>query len=183
MPFILLYNQKISINPLINKTTYHKTCNCNFILYFTKINCMRFLIITVFLLSGVTNWAQNNVQKEKFHFQLGEQDTLGGYAQIVKVGNVLYVSGTVAVAITETDVKRVYTVIEKSLNHFGASLQNVVKETIFTTDIESMKSLNHVRKKIYKGDYPSSTWVQVSRLFMPEAKLEIEVVAHLPEKQ
>lgn len=142
---------------------------------------MRFIILLLFLFITNSIVAQKNVQKEKFHFHLGEQDTVGGYAQIVKTGNVLHVSGTVALTITETDVKRVYAVIEKSLNRFGATLQNVVKETIFTTDIESMKLMNDVRKRIYKGDYPSSTWVQVSRLFMADAKLEIEVIAYLPE--
>jgi enamine deaminase RidA (YjgF/YER057c/UK114 family) len=143
---------------------------------------MRFLIILLFLFCAGAGSAQNNVQKEKFHFQLGQQDTVGGYAQVIKTGNAIYVSGTVALNITEADLKRVYKVIEKSLEHYGASLQNVIKETIFTTDIEAMKQLNAVRKQIYKGDYPSSTWVQVVRLFMPEAKLEIEVVAYLPEK-
>ncbi|XVJ65312.1 MAG: RidA family protein [Lacibacter sp.] len=143
---------------------------------------MRFLSILLFLFYAGTGSAQNNVQKEKFHFQLGQQDTAGGYAQVIKTGNVIYVSGTVALNITEADLKRVYKVIEKSLEHYGASLQNVIKETIFTTDIEAMKQLNTVRKQIYKGDYPSSTWVQVVRLFMRDAKLEIEVVAYLPEK-
>lgn len=143
---------------------------------------MRILIVLLFLFYAGTVSAQNNVLKEKFHFQLGQQDTVGGYAQVVKTGNVIYVSGTVALNITEADLKRVYKVIEKSLEHYGASLQNVIKETIFTTDMEAMKQLNTVRKQIYKGDYPSSTWVQVVRLFMPEAKLEIEVVAYLPEK-
>lgn len=143
---------------------------------------MRFLIILLFLFCAGAGSAQNNVQKEKFHFQLGQQDTAGGYTQVIKTGNAIYVSGTVALNITEADLKRVYKVIEKSLEHYGASLQNVVKETIFTTDIEVMKQLNTVRKQIYKGDYPSSTWVQVVRLFMPDAKLEIEVVAYLPEK-
>lgn len=106
---------------------------------------------------------------------------MGGYTQALKVDNVIYISGTVATEINEKEVRRVYKVIEKSLEAHGATLQNVVKETLFTTDIETMKSFNNVRKAIYKGDYPASTWVQISRLFMPEAKLEIEVVAHLPK--
>jgi len=142
---------------------------------------MKQFFIAALLLVATSAFAQKNIQKQKFHFTLGEQDTVGGYAQVVKVDNILYVSGTVATAITEKDVKYVYKVIEKSLNNYGATLQNVVKETLYTTDIEAMKNLNSVRKKIYNGDYPASTWVQISRLFMPEAKLEIEVVAHLPE--
>lgn len=142
-----------------------------------KLSCLLFVLF--FTLSG---FAQNNIEKKKFHFG-AEQDTAGGYTQALRVDNVIYISGTVATDITEKDVRRVYRVIEKSLEPFGATLQNVVKETVYTTDIEAMKSFNNIRKAIYKGDYPAATWVQISRLFMPEAKLEIEVIAHLkPEK-
>ncbi|TDO28718.1 RidA family protein [Sediminibacterium goheungense] len=135
-------------------------------------------LITFQLLSAQTN----NIEKKKFHFG-ASQDTAAGYAQVVKADNVLYVSGTVATSITAASIERIYQTIEKSLNHFGASLQNVVKENLYTTDIEAMKAHNEVRKKMYKGDYPAATWVQISRLYMPEAKLEIEVIAHLPKEK
>jgi enamine deaminase RidA (YjgF/YER057c/UK114 family) len=57
----------------------------------------------------------------------------------------------------------------------------VVKENLYTTDIEAMKQYNYVRKPYYKGDFPAATWVQISRLFMADAKLEIELIAHLPK--
>ena len=142
-----------------------------------KISCL----LGAVLLS-LAGFAQNNIEKKKFHFG-AEQDTVGGYTQALRVGNVIYISGTVATDISEKDVRRVYRVIEKSLEPFGATLQNVVKETVYTTDIEAMKSFNNIRKAIYKGDYPAATWVQISRLFMPEAKLEIEVIAHLKEEK
>ncbi len=44
-----------------------------------------------------------------------------------------------------------------------------------------MKKLNNVRKKFYKNDFPAATWVQVQRLYMPAAKLEVELIAHLPQ--
>lgn len=140
---------------------------------------LSFLLATFITL---TSFSQNNIEKKKFHFGK-EQDTVGGYTQALRVDNVIYISGTVATDITEKDVRRVYRVIEKSLEPFGATLQNVVKETVYTTDIEAMKSFNNIRKAIYKGDYPAATWVQISRLFMPEAKLEIEVIAHLKEEK
>jgi 2-iminobutanoate/2-iminopropanoate deaminase len=138
----------------------------------------KLLSFLLFLMAVVSSQAQNNIEKKKFHFG-AEQDTANGYVQALKVDNVIYISGTVATDITEKDITRVYKVIEKSLEPFGATLQNVVKETVYTTNIEAMKSFNQVRKALYKGDYPAATWVQISRLFMPEAKLEIEVIAHL----
>lgn len=129
-------------------------------------------------------FAQTNqqIEKKKFHFGNTQQDTSAGYAQVVKVDNVLYVSGTVATNITPASIKRIYQTIERSLAQFGATLQNVVKENLYTTDIEAMKTHNQARKEMYKGDYPAATWVQISRLYMPDAKLEIEVIAHLPKQ-
>lgn len=145
---------------------------------------MKWMFMVLILFAGITVSAQTNntIEKKKFHFT-AEQDTSTGYTQAVKVDNVIYVSGTVARDITPASIKRVYQTIERSLAAFGASLQNVVKENLYTTDIEAMKTHNEARKEMYKGDYPAATWVQISRLFVAEAKLEIEVIAHLPKKQ
>ncbi|WP_262711205.1 RidA family protein [Chryseobacterium indologenes] len=67
------------------------------------------------------------------------------------------------------------------LANYGATFDNVVKENLYTTDIEAMKKYNDVRKKYYNNDFPAATWVQVQRLYMPESKLEVELVAHLPK--
>ena len=123
---------------------------------------------------------QNNIQKSKWHWQ-NEQDTSAGYAQVVKVDNVLYISGTVARDINPESITRLYKGIERSLQQYGATFQNVVKENLYTTDIEAMKKNNAARKAFYKGDFPAATWVQISRLFMKDAKLEVEVIAHLPK--
>jgi enamine deaminase RidA (YjgF/YER057c/UK114 family) len=123
---------------------------------------------------------QNNIQKSKWHWQ-NEQDTSAGYAQVVKVDNVLYISGTVARDINPESITRLYKGIERSLQQYGATFQNVVKENLYTTDIEAMKKNNAARKVFYKGDFPAATWVQISRLFMEDAKLEVEVIAHLPK--
>jgi enamine deaminase RidA (YjgF/YER057c/UK114 family) len=56
----------------------------------------------------------------------------------------------------------------------------VVKENLYTTDIEAMKKYNNVRKKFYNDDFPASTWIKVQRLYMSDIKLEVELIAHLP---
>lgn len=124
--------------------------------------------------------AQQTIQKQKWHWQ-NDQDTSAGYAQAVKVDNVLYISGTVAREITPEGITRVYKALERSLQQFGATFQNVVKENLYTTDIEAMKRYNDARKAFYKNDFPAATWVQISRLFMADAKLEVELIAHLPK--
>jgi 2-iminobutanoate/2-iminopropanoate deaminase len=139
------------------------------------------IIPIVLILIGSSSFAQqNNIQKHKWHWR-NEQDTSAGYAQVVKVDNVLYISGTVARDITPEDITRVYQALEKSLQQYGATFQNVVKENLYTTDIEAMKKYNDARKVFYKGDFPAATWVQINRLFMADAKLEVELIAHLPK--
>jgi 2-iminobutanoate/2-iminopropanoate deaminase len=138
------------------------------------------LIITIIFVGGELIAQQNNIVKHKWHWR-NDQDTSAGYAQVVKVDNVLYISGTVSTEITPEGIKRVYSALERSLQQFGATFQNVVKENLYTTDIEAMKKQNEARKAFYKGDFPAATWVQISRLFMPEAKLEVELIAHLPK--
>jgi enamine deaminase RidA (YjgF/YER057c/UK114 family) len=127
------------------------------------------------------NAQTNTIQKEKYHFEnAGKQDTSAGYAQAVKVDNVLYISGTVARDVTPEGITSVYSRLQKTLEYYGAGFHNVVKENLYTTDIEAMKKYNESRKIFYKGDYPAATWIQVNRLYMPDARLEVELVAHLP---
>lgn len=138
------------------------------------------LVFSLFLhcqLSG----QENIIKKEKYHWGRGDQDTSAGYAQAVKVDNMIYISGTVATDVTPESIKRVYSALERTLKNYGATFQNVVKENLYTTDIEAMKQHNAVRKAFYKGDFPAATWVQISRLYMPDAKLEIELIAYLPK--
>ena len=145
---------------------------------------LRFSLIMVCLLTlqKISTAQQASIQKQKFHFGNGVQDTAAGYAQAVKVDNIIYISGTVARDITPGGIKQLYTTLEKTLAHYGAGFQHVVKENLYTTDIEAMKSHNEIRKVFYKNDFPAATWVQISRLYMPDAKLEVELIAHLPKE-
>jgi enamine deaminase RidA (YjgF/YER057c/UK114 family) len=132
----------------------------------------------------LTMQAQDNtIKKEKWHWDNAlKQDTSAGYVQTVKVDNVLYISGAVARDVTPEGITRVYQQLEKSLKSFGATFQNVVKENLYTTDMEAMKKYNDARKVFYKGDFPAATWMGVARLFMHDARLEVELIAHLPSQ-
>ena len=144
-------------------------------------NIVTFVIFIFFLNTNIA--AQNNdIKKEKWHWgNAMKQDTSAGYVQVVKVENVLYISGAVARDITPEGITSVYQSLERSLKSFGATFQNVVKENLYTTDMEAMKRYNDARKIFYKGDFPAATWMGVSRLFMADAKLEVELIAHLPK--
>ena len=127
---------------------------------------MKYTVLLLLLFVNSALLAQDNgIVKEKWHWDNKlKQDTTAGYAQVVKVGNVLYISGAVSTEITPGGITQVYRALERSLKSFGATFQNVVKENLYTTDIEAMKRNNNSRKVFYKNDFPAATWVQVSRL-------------------
>lgn len=134
----------------------------------------------IFLVSASAQ--ENTIKKEKWHWDNAlKQDTSTGYVQVVKVDNVLYISGAVAREVTPEGITRVYQSLERSLNSFGATFRNVVKENLYTTDMEAMKKYNDARKVFYKNDFPAATWIGVTRLFLHDARLEVELIAHLPK--
>lgn len=122
----------------------------------------------------------NGIQKEKLHFNREGEDA-AGYAQAVKVGNTLYISGTVASGDMPAQLGKIYDRLGQTLKHYGASFANVVKETLYTTDIEEVKKHAAIRKQYYGNDWPAATWVQITRLYLPAAQVEIELVAELKE--
>lgn len=140
-----------------------------------------YLLFPLLLLFNNSFAQSNDIKKEKWHWNNTQQDTLAGYAQVVKVDNILYISGVVSSELTPTGIDRVYKALEFALKSNGATFQNVVKENLYTTDIEEVKKYNYIRKRYYNSDYPAATWVQITRLFMENAKLEVELIAHLPK--
>ena len=113
------------------------------------------------------------------------------FSQGVQVGNVLTMAGQIAVddnGNTPDDLKNqmiiCYENILKILDHFGGTLENVVDETWFVTDIdECMENVSEIfaeREKIY-GCKPevSQTLIGVNALVQPNLKIEIKCIAHL----
>lgn len=101
-----------------------------------------------------------------------------GYAQAIVVGNTLYLSGAVAMGATmEEQVGRIYAHIERRLGKHGFTLRDVVKETVFTRDMEALAAANAVRLRAYDGHTPAATWVEITRLLSGGALVEIEVTA------
>ncbi|WP_286754576.1 MULTISPECIES: RidA family protein [Sphingobacterium] len=145
---------------------------------------MKYLILLTLLLIFSNTFSQEkNIKKEKWHWNNNKmkQDTTAGYCQVLKVDNVLYISGAVTTDLSPKGIQAVYNDLKASLASFGATFQHVVKENLYTTDIEAIKKYNDVRKKFYNNDFPAATWIQVQRLYMSDAKLEVELIAHLPK--
>ncbi len=124
-----------------------------------------------------------------------ETQTLGmkweqeyGYVQAVKVGDTIYVSGQVShdekgefvgIGDMEAQMRQAYANVQKLLAQYGATMDNIVDETVFTTDMEAaFKAATTVRQEVFSGaPVVASTIAQITRLAFPELMIEIKCVA------
>jgi enamine deaminase RidA (YjgF/YER057c/UK114 family) len=126
-----------------------------------------------------------------------------GYAQAVKVGNTIYVSGQLShdeqgnmVAPAgldeggrirdhsnmEAQMRQSYVNARRILARFGATLDNVVEEVIYVTDMDrAFAAAGPVRKEAYGSKRPAvaSTILVTPRLALPTQLIEIKLVARL----
>jgi 2-iminobutanoate/2-iminopropanoate deaminase len=120
----------------------------------------------------------------------GLSQPLGIYSEAVKVkGNeLLFISGITArdqngAIVGKGNMKRqteqVLENMKRVLDSVGATFDNIVKVTVFVTDLSHFKEIHEVRARYFKKDYPASTLVQVSRLVHEDMLIEIEAIAVL----
>ncbi|HSL01719.1 MAG TPA: RidA family protein [Rubrobacteraceae bacterium] len=101
-------------------------------------------------------------------------------------GRTIYVSGQVSmdaegnvvgegnIALqTETVLEHVKTVVEEA----GGDMQDIVKVTVFITDMGLYDRIHEVRRRYFEKPYPASSMVEVSALIDPRLLIEIEAVA------
>ena len=108
-----------------------------------------------------------------------------GYSRAVRTGNIVEVSGTVAVEgdkiISENDAygqtKYILGKIEKALRDAGASTGDVIRTRIFVTDISKWLDIGKAHGEFFKDIRPATTMVQVSSLISPGLLVEIEATA------
>ena len=116
---------------------------------------------------------------------------LGPYAQAVKVGNLLFTSGQIAIdpatnQMVAGDIvaqtKQGFANLQAVLAAAGATMQQVVKTTVFVQDLKDFATLNEVYATYFTAPYPARSCVEVAAL--PKgALLEVELVAVLTEEE
>lgn len=113
-----------------------------------------------------------------------------GYSRAVKVGNMVFVTGTVAVngdgelvggddAYLQT--KFILEKIKDVLERAGASLNDVVRTRLFVTDISRWEEYGRAHGEVFGNIKPCTTMVEVSKLIAPEYLIEIEADAIIVE--
>ncbi len=107
-------------------------------------------------------------------------------AQGYRVGDLLFISGQasyddegriVGAGDFAAQAHRAMTNLERALRAGGSSLKNVVKVTIFLTDMRHFGAIVALRERWFVAPYPADTIVEVRSLYSPEAMIEIEAIA------
>lgn len=110
------------------------------------------------------------------------------FVPAVRVGNTVYVSGQLArdghdriEGDMAAQTRRCLENIRIILQAAGARMEHVVKITAFMTDMRLAPQAWAVREEVFAAHPPASTGVQVAALTRPEALIEIEAVAVIPD--
>jgi 2-iminobutanoate/2-iminopropanoate deaminase len=116
-------------------------------------------------------------------------EPISHYTDAVCAGDLLFISGLVGVdgrgALVGGDdvaaqARQVFENMRAVLGEAGCRFENVVKVTVYLTDVDDRPKINPVRREVFGDARPASTLVEVSRLAVPGAKVEIEAVALIP---
>jgi len=113
-------------------------------------------------------------------------EAIVGYSRAVKVGNVIEVTGTVAVddesrlqggdsayAQTRFILEKIAAILDKA----GAGMKDVVRTRMFVTDISRWEEFGKAHGEFFGEIRPCTTMVEVSKLIAPEYLIEIEATA------
>jgi 2-iminobutanoate/2-iminopropanoate deaminase len=155
-------------------------------------------IVTILLVTSISSCIQKEtatltepiVQSETpEYFNLRpEVEKTYGYSHAVKIGNDIKISGAVSMDDKGTliapgnmyqQMKNCYADLEKILNHYGCTFDDVVVENVFTTNMAEFINVSAYRNSIYKKQFPTGTWLEVKGLALPGQLIEIDMEVHL----
>jgi 2-iminobutanoate/2-iminopropanoate deaminase len=110
-----------------------------------------------------------------------------GYSHAVKIGDDLKISGAVSMNDSglivapgnmEQQMKNCYSDLEKILQHYGYTFDDVFAENVYTTSMDDFLKAAGFRNTIYKKQFPTGTWLEVKGLAVKGQLIEIDMEAH-----
>lgn len=111
------------------------------------------------------------------------EPSAGTWSNCLVVDGVAYIAGMTARGTDQSDeyaqAKEIFGKIRHLVEAAAGSMADVVKVTIFVTDISQREKVWQARREFFTGNFPTSTLVQVAALATPALKVEINAVAHI----
>ena len=151
-------------------------------LFFLRIFIGFLIFVSINYTNGIS---AQNINLKQTVFTESAPKPIGPYSQAVVAGNLVFVSGQIALDIKtsqilnndiKTETKMIMENIRNILEKAGTKLENIVKTTIYLTDIKLFSEMNEIYSKYFSSDFPARETVQVAAL--PKgARIEISVVA------
>lgn len=110
---------------------------------------------------------------------------LGPVTMLVLSGQVaIDHDGTIVGADAASQSEQIFRSIQALLAAHGAGFEHVVNIRTYLTDVDQqLAGYGQVRRRYLNGTPPTSTTIEVSRLFLPDALLEVDIVAIVPKEQ
>ncbi len=133
---------------------------------------MRKTVIIIILISIFSSLHAQTIQKQVIQSPEAPK-AIGPYSQAILAGNTLYVSGQIAInpetgqmdtVTIETETRRILSNLGAVLKEAGMGYENVVKATIFTTDLKNYKLINTIYGEQFREKPPARETVQVVAL-------------------
>ena len=130
--------------------------------------------------------AETSMKKQRFYSDAVGEPAEGMWSNCVRIGDQIMVSGMTARGLDGQTIqgdgeyeqaKVVFQKIKDLVEAAGAAMDDVVKMTIFVTNMANNSEVWKARKEFFTGDFPACTLVEVSALAKPEILVEIEAIA------
>jgi 2-iminobutanoate/2-iminopropanoate deaminase len=119
---------------------------------------------------------------------VGLPAAISHYADAVRFGDLLFVSGLTAhdengrlvgKGDAASQTQQIFINMQKIFDAIGARFSDVLKVTVYLTDIGDREKINPIRKQFFGDTKPASTLVEVSKLALEGMKVEIEAIVGL----
>ena len=103
------------------------------------------------------------------------------FSNCLMVDGIAYIAGMTA---REGDdvyaqAKLIFEKIKHLIESAGGTMADVVKITVYVTDINQRQGVHKARQEYFSGDFPTATTIQVVALADPAYKVEIDAIAHI----
>jgi 2-iminobutanoate/2-iminopropanoate deaminase len=124
-------------------------------------------------------------EKQRREFRVaGLSEPLSHYTDAVSWGDMLFVSGVAPLDAegrlvgddAAAQTRQIFENMKRIIDAAGAGFRDVLRVTVYLTDVDDRKAINPVRQEYFGDARPASTLIEVSALAIPGMKVEIEAV-------